>query len=63
MSLTGGKTLIEMRIMREEEVRVVIEDWPQAKLLIAYKYLRARGLGMDNIDNKIDDALRAEIKQ
>lgn len=63
MTLTGGKTFDEYKTMRDEEVRVVIADWPAAKLLIAFQYLRARGLSMESISSKIDAALRLEMKE
>ena len=55
--------IIELKKLREEEVRVVIEDWSPAKKLITFQYLKASGLSMDSIENKIDNALRIEIKE
>ena len=47
----------------EEEVRVVLEDWSQVKLDIAYKYLQARGCRSEALDARIQAGLRAEIKE
>lgn len=63
MALIGGLSLIELKKMREEEVRVVIEDWSPAKKLITFQYLKAGGLSMDNIEHRIDSALRTEMKE
>lgn len=55
--------LLDYKKEREEEVRIVLEDWPRSKLLIAYKYENARGVTLCNIDHEIDKALRDEFKQ
>ena len=63
MALIGGLNLVELKKLREEEVRVVIEDWSPAKKLITFQYLKASGLSTENIEYKIDNALRVEIKE
>lgn len=63
MTMIGGKSLIELRIMREDEVRIAMENWPKSKLLIAYKYLRACGMSMEFVDQKINAALTTESKE
>jgi len=63
MALIGGLPLIELKKLREEEVRVVIEDWSPAKKLIAFQYFKASGLSTENIGNNIDNALRMELKE
>lgn len=53
----------EYKKQREEEVRLVLEDWPLSKLLIGYKYENARGVTLCNIDHEIDKALKEEMKR
>ena len=61
MAIIGGLSIIEVKKLREDEVLTVIEDWSMAKKLITFKYLRASGVSMENIDHRINDALRQEM--
>lgn len=61
MSLIGGLSFNELKTMRQDEVRIVMEDWSDLKLTIAYKYLRGRGFSMESVDYRIDAAIKAEL--
>lgn len=54
--------ILELRKLREEEVRVVIEAWPKSKQLIGYQFLHASGCTLSGIDYEIDHALKKEFE-
>lgn len=63
MSLVGGTTIVELKTLREDEIRAAVNDFSELKLNILYKYLQALGCHSAGIDARIEALLQKEWKE
>ena len=56
-------TLVEYKTKLENEILELVSNWRPVKRHILYKYLHYDGCRIEGIDHKIEQALRAEVKE
>ena len=58
-----GVTLTDYRKTVEDEILSIVTNWRQVKKDLLYKFLHCEGCRIEGIDYKIEQALRAEVKE
>lgn len=58
-----GVTLTDYRTGLENDILATVSSWRQVKKDILYRFLYCEGCRIEGIDYKIEQALRAEVKE
>jgi hypothetical protein len=51
------------KILLQDAVKAIVDNWPRSKQLITYKYLNTLGCRLDRIDDDIDKAIKMELER
>jgi hypothetical protein len=52
-----------LKILHQDAIKAMVDNWPRSKQLIAYKYLNALGCNLEGMDYEIDTEIKKELEQ